>query len=493
MTHMLPQAAMLPRSIPEAQGTSSTAIGAFIVAAERELNTLHSVMLLRHGYVIAEGWWEPYRREDLHLLHSLSKSFTATAIGLLVAEGKLTLDDPVIGFFPNDVPAVPSTHLKAMRLRHLLTMSTGHVTEPLMRLDEQTGQTWVQTFLNYPIEHAPGTHFLYNSLATYMLSAIVQAVAGERMLAYLQPRLFAPLGIRNPTWETSPEGINTGGWGLSATTEDIAAFGQLHLQRGIWQGVHVLPAAWVEEATARHVSTGLDPTSDWAQGYGYQFWRCRYDAYRGDGAFGQFCIVMPEQDAVVAITGGLRDMQQVLSLVWEHLLPSMRAAPLPPNSAAQEALAQQLTQLRLRTPHGQATSSVAEHVSGKRFALGKNDDTFTAIRFDFGADTTLMTIGTHAGDQQIACGYATWVRGTAILERTGIVSPTGSSNDTPWKVAASGAWTDEGTYVAQFWWYETPYARTWTCRFAGNHVRIEQQVNVSFGPTEQTHLEGYVA
>lgn len=460
MTHTSPHVAVLPRSTPEAQGVASSAISAFIAAAIRELDTLHSVMLVRHGCVIAEGWWEPYQREDRHLLHSLSKSFTATAIGLLIAEGKLTLDDPVLSFFPNDAPAVPSTYLKAMRVRHLLTMSTGHVTEPLVGLGEQTGRTWVQSFLDHPVEHAPGTHFLYNSLATYMLSAIVQAVSGERMLAYLQPRLFAPLGIHNPTWETSPEGIDMGGWGLSATTEDIAAFGQLYLQKGVWQDVRILPAGWVEEATTHQVPTGSEPNSDWAQGYGYQFWRCHYGAYRGDGAFGQFCVVMPEQDAVVAITGGLRAMQQVLTLVWEHLLPAMRPTSLPAHTVAQEALVQQLAQLRLSTPHGQVMSSASEQLSGKRFALRKNDDAWTTIRFDFGADTTLITIGTHAGDQHIGCGYDTWVRGTAILERTGILSPTGSGNTAPWKVAASGAWTNDATYVVQLWWYETPYGRT---------------------------------
>ena len=139
-----------------------------------------------------------------------------------------------------------------------------------------------------------------------MLSAIVQKATGKTVLDYLRPRLFEPLGIENPTWETSPQGISLGGYGLSIRTEDIARFGQLYLQKGKWQGKQLVPAAWVEAATARQTSNGSNPKSDWDQGYGYQFWRCRHGAYRGDGAFGQFCIVMPEQDAVVAITSGTR-------------------------------------------------------------------------------------------------------------------------------------------------------------------------------------------
>ena len=162
-----------------------------------------------------------------------------------------------------------------------------------------------------------------------MLSAIVQKVTGETVFNYLRPRLFDPLGIENPTWDASPQGITFGGVGLNIRTEDIARFGQLYLQKGQWNGKQLLPASWVETATARQTSNGSDPTSDWDQGYGYQFWRCRHGFYRGDGAFGQYCIVMPDQDAVVAITSGTRNMPAIMNLVWDKLLPAMQPMPLP--------------------------------------------------------------------------------------------------------------------------------------------------------------------
>ena len=235
-------AADLPRSAPEAQGVSSPAVLAFIKAADQQIDSLHSFMLVRHGHVVAEGWWAPYSAATPHSLYSLSKSFTSTAVGIAAAEGKLSIDDPVLKFFPEEAPAQPSANLKAMRLADLLRMSTGQQTEPPRRNTEP----WTKTFLAHPVPFKPGTHFQYNTSATYMLSAIVQKATGQTVLDYLTPRLFEPLGIAKPTWETSPQGISAGGYGLSIRTEDIAKFGQLYLQKGKWNGKQLVPAAWVE-------------------------------------------------------------------------------------------------------------------------------------------------------------------------------------------------------------------------------------------------------
>lgn len=243
--------------------------------------------------------------DKLHVMHSLSKSFTSTAVGLAVAEGKLSIDDPVLKFFPEDAPSEPSAFLKAMRVRDLLTMSTGNEKNATLIDSEH----WVKTFLAQPVPFKPGTHFLYNSPATHMLSAIVTKVTGQTVEDYLKPRLFEPLGIERFAWGKSPQGNTEGGWGLEITTEDIAKFGQLYLQKGQWNGKQLVPAAWIEQATSKQVSNGSDPEKDWDQGYGFQFWRCRHGAFRGDGAHGQFCIVLPEQDAVIAITANTKDMQ----------------------------------------------------------------------------------------------------------------------------------------------------------------------------------------
>src|SRR5919107_5073650 len=246
-------AAPLPRSTPEHEGISSSAVLSFVQAADTGIDAMNSFMLVRHGRVVAEGWWGPYAPTTPHILYSLSKSFTSTAVGLAAAEGKLSVDDPVLKFFPDEAPASPSANLKAMRVRDLLRMSTGHQTEPALfgTVDSSMrSATWVKRFFAHPVAFKPGTHFLYNSPATYMLSAIVQKVTGQPVLDYLQPRLFEPLGTARPTWVSSPEGINAGAYGLSVRTEDIARFGQLYLQKGTWNGKQLIPAAWVEEATA---------------------------------------------------------------------------------------------------------------------------------------------------------------------------------------------------------------------------------------------------
>ena len=341
----------LPRSTPEAQGISTSAIRAFVEAADQKSVATHSIMLVRHGHVIAECWWKPESPTKPHLLHSLSKSFTSTAVGIAVGEGKLSIDDPVLKFFPEHAPQNPSDKLKAMRMRDLLTMSTGHETEPKFPNEG----SWVKAFLAHPVPHKPGAHFQYNSPATYMLSAIVTKVTGQTVLEYLKPRLFEPLGIENPEWGNSPEGITVGGWGLKARTEDIAKFGQLYLQKGQWNGKQLVPAAWVEQATAKQVSNGSDPSRDWDQGYGFQFWRCRHNAYRGDGAHGQSCIVLPEHDAVIVLTANTGDMQAQINVVWDKLLPAFQASPLPENREEAEKLRELSGRLTVPASHVELT------------------------------------------------------------------------------------------------------------------------------------------
>ncbi len=291
----------LPRTSPEAQGISSTAIRNFLKAINASGIQWHSFMLLRHGNVVAEGWWKPFDATYKHTLYSLSKSFTSSAIGMLVIDGKLKVEDPVISFFPNDLPAEISDNLRKMKVKHLLTMNTGHAEDTLPKFRESPDKTWTKIYFEQPVTFQPGTHFLYNTGNTYMLGAIVYKITGQTLEQFLGPRLFQPLGITGYDWEKSPQGLNTAGYGLRIKTEDIARFGQLYLQKGKWDGKEILSEAWINEATSSQTRS-QEGNGDWAQGYGYQFWRCKPGFYRGDGAYGQYCIVMPEQDAVLAIT-----------------------------------------------------------------------------------------------------------------------------------------------------------------------------------------------
>jgi CubicO group peptidase (beta-lactamase class C family) len=465
------QGANLPRSSPEAQGVSSSAVLSFVDAVEQHIDALHSFMLVRHGHVVAEGWWTPYNAASPHALYSLSKSFTSTAVGLAIAEGKLSVDDEVLKFFPEDAPSEPSANLKAMRVRDLLRMSTGQQTEPR----RTPTQAWTKSFLAHAVPFKPGTHFLYNTSGTYMLSAIVQKATGMTVLDYLKPRLFEPLGIEHPTWEASPQGITAGGYGLSIRTEDIARFGQLYLQKGQWQGKQLVPESWVKAATSLQTSNGSNPKSDWEQGYGYQFWRCRHGAYRGDGAFGQYCIVLPEQDAVIAITSGVRDMQAVLNQVWDHLLPGMQSTSLAVDEKAREQLEHRLKNLSLRPQEG--TGSPA-NVSGKKYVFPSNEQKLESIRLENDGAVTLVA-RFNGVEQRIVCGRGVWQKGRAAW---------GPIHEQP--VAASGAWTGDGTYTAKLCFYETPFMLTVHLAFSGGELHYSAQSNVGFGQTRQPQLVG---
>jgi CubicO group peptidase (beta-lactamase class C family) len=461
-----------PRSAPEAQGISSSAILGFVEEAEQKLDALHSIMIVRHGQVVAEGWWGPYAADEPHMLFSLSKSFTSTAVGLAIADGKLKVDDPVLGFFPDEAPAQPSANLKAMRIRDLLTMSTGHHEEDVRDFPFTGDESVVKNFLERPVSHKPGTFFFYNTPASYMLSAIVQKVTGQPVIDYLRPRLFEPLGIANPTWEASKQGVSMGGFGLSVRTEDIARFGQLYLQKGMWQGKQLVPAAWVETATSRQMSNGRSPASDWEQGYGYQFWRSRHGFYRGDGAHGQFCLILPQYDAVIAITSGTRDMGSVMNLVWDRLVPALKAEALPADAAAKRKLAEKLATLKLRTPSGTAASAMAQTVAAKRYTFDKNPQSIESIALEAAspAGPVSFAVRIAGADQRIAASHNAWQKGTLMV------------SGTPNAIAASGAWTSADTYALAVVRYRTPFATTYQLRFAGDQLFVKAEQNV--GPVD---------
>jgi CubicO group peptidase (beta-lactamase class C family) len=462
----------LPRSSPEAQGVSAAAIEQFVQAGDETIDSLHSFMLVRHGHVVAEGWWAPYGADTPHALFSLTKSFTSTAVGLAAAEGKLSLDDPILKFFPEKAPAQPGANLKSMRIRDLLRMSTGQQTEP----PRPAGESWIAAFLQHPVPFKPGTHFMYNTSASCLLAAIVEKASGQSLRDYLQPRLFGPLGIREPLWEKSPDGVNIGGYGLSVRTEDIARFGLLYLQQGMWPGRRLLPEGWVEAATSLQTSNGSNPASDWDQGYGYQFWRCRHGCFRGDGAFGQYCIVLPAQDAVIAITSGVSDMQSVLNLVWDKLLPAMGPAPLAANPAADAELEQTLKHLSLRAQDG---SAVPAPELGRTYRFAPNEQGLETVSLQASEPgVTVLKARIGGVDRRIECGRGQWHKCQAGW---------GPGAE---PMAASGGWTAPDTFTARVCLYQTPFVYKLILKFSGDEVRYQRRANVGFGATSEAELVG---
>ncbi len=472
----------LERSTPESQGVKSEAILEFIREAEKIRTAdmgqdFHSFMLIRHGYVIAEGWWEPYKSESPHVLFSLSKSFTSTAIGFAVQEGLLSVEDTVISYFKEECPE-PCPNLSKMRIKHLLSMNTGHVVDTTEFFYRREDGNWVKAFLGVPVEKEPGTHFLYNTGATYMLSVILQKITGEKLIDYLQPRLFKPLAISGATWETCPMGYNTGGFGLRVKTEDIAKFGQMYLSKGKVNGKQLLREEWIKEATGIHSDNSANGPGDWGQGYGYQFWRCRHNAYRGDGAFGQYCIVMPEMDAVLAITGGMKDLQKPLEIVWDKLLPGFTEYALP-ESEDYERLKNKLASLRLLLPEGQKKSSMESSIQGKSYRMESNPFKIEEISFSFASESISISMIEDGQKHVYMVGIGHWNMSTYNLEGN------------PEPVASTGSWEDDTTLIFKGSLLQMPFASNYRIQFKGDELLLEQKLNVGFEEPQPVCIKGY--
>lgn len=473
-----------PRVNPEAVGIHPVGIDNFLTAIEQEGIELHSFMLIRHGKVAAEGWWHPYASELPHMLFSLSKSFTSTAIGLAVEEGILSVDAPILSFFPTYLTPAIRENMDAVQIQHLLSMSTGHAEDTLPALYKDPDGDWVKAFLNCPITHEPGTHFLYNTGATYMLSAILQTVTGQTLLEFLTPRLFGPLGIHNPTWQTCPRGRSTGGFGLNVRTEDIAKFGVLYLNKGVWEGRQLVPVSWIEEATQSHISNGDDPNNDWNQGYGYQFWRCRHGAYRGDGAFGQNCIVMPQQDAVFVNTAGTGQHPRILQAVWDHLLPAMSDKSDLRGDSEAERLQQRLDALALSVPVDVHEAHVSvTNISGQWFDFTEdNQAELKRIKFTF-SDHGFTVVAEQGSVQHTLAGsYTDWLN-----NETSFFSPL--ENVTTASIA--GGWMLPDCFVANICFTRTPFTEIVEAKFVDDGLHLTLRPRVGFDTEANTfHLKG---
>jgi CubicO group peptidase (beta-lactamase class C family) len=419
----------LPRSAPSAQGVDTVGLLAFLDAVESSGMDLHSLMVVRHGHVVAEGWWAPYRADLIHLLYSLSKSFTSTAIGIAEAEGLLSIDDSVVSFFPDKEPDDASSYVTDMKVRHLLAMASGHAVDTRPALS-QGGPDLVRNFLAIPPDEEPGTLFCYNQGCTYTLSAIITKLTGQRLVDYLRPRLFDPLGIEQAYWSKSQEGIDQGFSGLHVVTESIAKLGQLHLQNGQWEGKQLVPESYLALAHSKQVDNeGFQENPDWQQGYGYQFWVCRNDAYRGDGAFGQFCVVIPGADAVVACTAQVEDMQAELDLIWKHLLPALSGDALA-DPDAEERLVERLANLSTVVISAGADAPSDAITFARPEEPAVYTEGLSAIRVEPAGDGTLLTIVADGVDHTFDLTPGGWSEG----ELPGLHSALPA-------VAVTGAWT----------------------------------------------------
>ncbi|MER5574572.1 serine hydrolase domain-containing protein [Streptomyces massasporeus] len=453
-------ASPLPTSGPAAQGVDASGVHAFLDALEAapEIEP-HSLMIMRHGHLVASGWWAPYTPERLHLLYSLSKSFTGTAAALAEAEGLLDFDAPVISYFPEFEADITDPRSRAMLVRHVASMASGHRRDTVDEAFGRDPAEPVRGFLRLPPDEDPGTVFAYNQPATYTLAAIVQRVTGQSLSDYLRPRLLDPLGIGEVAWRRDRAGRELGFSGLHATTDAVARLGRLYLCDGLWEGRRLLPEGWAARASRPHIPTagamGDVDRQDWDRGYGYQFWTSRH-GYRGDGAYGQFCLVLPEHDVVIAATSATERMQEYLNLVWEHLLPAFGPEPLTGREVADAELRERLARLALPPAPGRPAAPEREQDwAAAAFTPSARTGPVRAAGLTRDADGWTLTL-TGDGDRpdhpdRLALRLAG--EGWTVAEE-------------PVPTAVSGGWTDAGTLAVEVVFLETPHRLALTCSLA---------------------------
>ena len=327
------------RATPESQGISSDLFAALLRELDASKDTeMHHFMALRHGKVICECNFAPYPKGMWHITHSMCKSITGMAIGMLIEEGKLKLDENIYDIFSDQINALSKIFRPVITVENLLTMTSG------VTFNESgivSGNDWLGSFLNASVNGKPGTEFQYNSLNTYVLSAIVTKRTGETLTEYLTPRLFGPLGITKYYWETCPKGITKGGWGLFLCAEDMAKLGQLYLQRGKWNGQQLVSEYWIEISTARHLKTQND-----TYGYGYQLWmEQRPGSFEYNGMLGQNVIIYPDMDMVLVTNAGNKEMFQdciMLNIIRKYFPVNYHPADVLPENPLSYSLLKRL-------------------------------------------------------------------------------------------------------------------------------------------------------
>ena len=401
----------LPRSTPARQGVSTQAVidmmDSLLALPDCDI---HHVMVLRHGAVIAEMHPAPFRAEDVHTLYSASKTFTSLAVGIAIGENLLRLDDRVVTFFPDKRPDTISDNLAAMTVRDLLMMASG--IKPDWEMRELEGADWIKTWLAKPCDEAPGSHFQYDSMSTFMLSAIVQRVTGRTLLDYLNQKLFGPMHITQADWEMSPDGINTGGWGLRVQTETMAKLGLLLLNKGRWEGRQLVSVDYLEDACSPHVyyrnRKETDAPTDGNQGYGYQIWRCKWPgAVRADGAFGQYSVAVPQADLVVVILGMIPNGHPELACIWNQLMPGVRGDELlQPEKKLQERLYKLCSTVSLPLPQGKRQTKTGEQIAGMILQLDANQHGYRQLAIT--DDGSLCLTHADGTTDVLASGYGKW-------------------------------------------------------------------------------------
>lgn len=465
----------LPAVSPESAGCPSQAVLDFMSAVSRRRISLHSFLLMRHGKIAARCAYAPYTLSGRHRIYSVSKSVTSAAVGIAVKEGLLSLDDKPADFFPEEIDGTLHPFTARMTIQDLLTMRTVHRAST----DTSKGR-WVHSFLNTPPSHPSGTTFAYDTTGTHMACAVLQKRTGQTVHDYLRTRLFDKLGMGPIYWERCDRGICLGGSGIWCTTEDMARFGQLYLQDGVWNGERILPEGWVKDTFTVHADNSSGNfTFDGTAGYGYYFWKARH-GWCAFGMGGQLIVIIPEKDLVFACTANTmeyKDGQQlILDSLWETVYPALADGPLPENPAVQEELEKACASASLLGPEAEKSRSPWEkRLSGKRIVLDEGCDGITEIELRFREKEGELLLVKDGEERVIPFGVGSFRSGPDLF--TGLDG------------AAGLKWTSDNSCILQIELPDQVQRHEFRCVFLPDAMTVQIK---SVGGLRLERINGYL-
>lgn len=470
---------------PESVGIKSSAIKAFIDEINEKRLGLQSFTIVRHDKVCAQCFWKPYAAEYPHVLYSMSKSVTSTAVGFAVSEGLLSLEDKVADFFP-EYPSTKLLQNKKLTIRMLLTMRSDKM---VTVLDEKGSKDWIKQFFDAPFMMPPNSKFNYISENTFILSAIISKVTGMSMLDYLYPRMFEPLGIEKPFWETDGKGNNAAGWGLYMKSEDLAKFFLPYIHEGKWiDGTQLIPADWVKQATAKQTDSVSDGYIDNMCGYGFQFWRNPVsNSFRADGLFGQRCFMLPEYDALVVLNSGESEDYKIMKVFWKHFPECFGQEPLPENGIEYNELLNAISDCSVENLEAMPRNAKQEaEINGRTIQCKTNKFTsvisisilnmlynkpgcLNEMKFDFNENGLKFTWKEKDESNTIDVG----MNGEYGVSEIQL-------KDLHYHVFSKAAWQEDGTLKLWIRPIETAHVRKFTFEFLGDKVKIKNEMSPTF-------------
>jgi len=430
---------------PEQAGIPSGAIARFLDVLEESRLCMHSVVILRGGDAVAEGYWKPFDAARKHRMYSVSKSFVSLAVGLMIDEGKLALEDRIVDFFPEFNPVHPL--LTEATVRDMLTMCDCHDSET-HSFDKLSG--WNQSWFDTPPSHPPGFIHSYNTTCTNLLCAIVEKLAGTTMMEYLYPRLLDPIGFTlGCVCIRTPDGFSFGGSGVLCTPRDLARVALVCLNSGRWGDRQLISEAYVRQATSFQADNSVtNEDIEHRQGYGYHFWRTRHNGFAFYGMGCQLAICLPDADLILVTTGDTQDTKPdtsgIMSALWEEILPSLSNAPLPDNPEARAELTSLLGTMPPALADGAAESPLAGVISGKTYRLHPNEAGFSEIRFVIREDDGQIIYKNRRGEKQIFFGFGRQVK-FIFLETHDSGQQIGVPLGSGYEAHASAGWIDPHT------------------------------------------------